>query len=78
MELAKEGRPKESTEGLQMAAREQALRTKSILCYIDKIEVSLLCRFCGEQEETMAHILSECKQLILNSTNNGDMMLLPK
>ena len=45
-----------------MAAQEQAPRTKSTLYHMEKTEVSPLCRLCGEQKETVAHIVSECKQ----------------
>ena len=54
---------KPATEGTIMAAQEQALRTKSIKHHIDKTDNSPLCRMCGEREETVAHIVSECSQL---------------
>ena len=57
------GNLKKATEGMLMAAQEQALRTKSIQYHIDKTEANPLCRLCGEREETVAHIVSECKQL---------------
>ena len=31
--------------------------------HIDKTDGNPLCRLCEEQEETVAHIVSECKQL---------------
>ena len=54
---------KRATEGMLMAAQEQALRTKSIKHYIDKTEVNPLCRLCGNRDETLAHIISECEIL---------------
>ena len=30
---------------------------------IDKEDISPICRLCGEREETLAHIVSECKTL---------------
>ena len=46
-----------------MAAQEQAIRTRSIRHYIDKESISPLCRLCGERDETVAHLVSECKTL---------------
>ena len=59
----KHGDLKRATEGMLMAAQEQALRTKSIKHYIDKTEVNPLCRLCGNRDETLAHIISECEIL---------------
>ena len=46
-----------------MAAQEQTIRTRSIQHRIDKVDISPLCRICGEREETVAHIVSECGKL---------------
>ena len=46
-----------------MAAQDQALRTKSIKRVIDKQNVSAKCRMCGEGDETVSHIVSECTKL---------------
>ena len=59
----KKGHLKKETEGLILAAQDQALRTNSIKCRIDKEEISPTCRMCKEKEETISHILSECKML---------------
>ena len=56
------GRLKE-TEGMIMAAQDQALRTNSIKRIIDKQNVSAKCRMCGVGDETVSHIVSECKKL---------------
>ena len=53
-----------------MAAREQALRTRNIRKVIDKEKISGMCRMCGEREETVAHIVSECKMLAQNEYKN--------
>ena len=60
--LRKSGIKKE-TEGLLMAAQEQAIRTKYIRKVIDKEDIDSKCRLCGERDETVAHILAECKML---------------
>ena len=49
------------TEGLLFAAQDQALRTNSVKSRIDKQDVSPSCRMCGEREETVGHIVAECK-----------------
>ena len=59
----KKGDVKKATEGTLMAAQEQAIRTRSIKHHIDKEIISPLCRICGEREETVGHLISECKNL---------------
>ena len=51
------------TEGLILAAQEQALRTNSIKHSIDKTSETTLCRLCGNSAETVKHIISGCKRL---------------
>ena len=62
----KKGYLKKETEGLIMAAQDQAIRTNWIRHNIDKEDISPLCRLCGEREETVSHIVSECKELAQN------------
>ena len=45
------------------AAQEQALRTNSVKCYIDKTSDSCLCKLCGNISETVWHIVSGCANL---------------
>ena len=59
----KRGILKKETEGLLTAAQDQALRTNSIKNRIDKEDVSPMCRLCAEREETVSHIVAECKKL---------------
>ena len=54
---------KKETEGLILAAQEQALRTNSIKHSIDKTSETPLCRLCGDTSETVRHIISGCKKL---------------
>ena len=54
---------KKATEGTIMAAQEQAIRTRMIRHTVDKENVSPLCRMCGERNETVAHLVSECTML---------------
>ena len=62
-EWLKRGKLKKETEGLLFAAQDQALRTNSVKNRIDKQDVSPSCRMCGEREETVGHIVAECKML---------------
>ena len=57
---------KKETEGLILAAQEQALRTNSIKHSIDKTSETPLCRLYGESTETVRHIVSRCKKLACN------------
>ena len=57
------GFSKKETEGLILAAQEQALTTKSIKHSIDKTSETPLCRLCGNSTETVRHIVSGCKRL---------------
>ena len=57
---------KKETEGLILAAQEQALRTNSIKHSVDKTSQTPLCRLCGESTETVWHIVSGCKKFAQN------------
>ena len=57
---------KKETEGLLLAAQEQALRVNWIERMIDKQDCSAKCRVCDERYETLANIVSECSQLAQN------------
>ena len=63
LECLKKSRLKKETEGMIMAAQDQALRTKSIKRIIDKQNVSAKCIMCREGDETVSHIVSECTNL---------------
>ena len=53
-----------------MTAQEQALSTRNIRKVIDKEKISGMCSMCGESEEIVAHIVSECKKLAQNEYKN--------
>ena len=59
----REGFLKTETEGMIFAAQEQAIRTNWIKKNIDKQDVSEKCRVCGERDESISHIIAECKKL---------------
>ena len=54
---------KKEREGLIFAVQEQALRTNWIRESIDGQEVSEKCRMCGERDESITHLIAECKKL---------------
>ena len=57
---------KKETEGLILAAQEQALRVNWIKRMIDIQGCSAKFRVCDERDETIPHIVSECSQLTQN------------
>ena len=59
----KNGQLKKETEGLIIAAQDQALRTNAIKYKIDKTGETPLCRVCKEKPETARHIVSACPKL---------------
>ena len=60
------GELKKETEGMIMAAQDQALRTRYIQRAIDKQNISAKCRKCNDKDETINHIASECPALAQN------------
>lgn len=54
------------TESLLCAAQEQALATKYLSSKIWKQGTDVKCCLCGEQNETIHHIVSGCKLLAAN------------
>ena len=53
---------KVQTEATTCVAQEQALRTNYAKNKIDKTSENPLCRMCCEREETVQHIICECKK----------------
>ena len=54
---------KKETEDLIFAAQEGALRTNCIRKNVDGQEVSEKCKMCGERDESITHLIAECKKL---------------
>ena len=57
------GNLKRETESLIIAAQVNAIRTNYIKAKIDKTQQNSKCRMCGERDETVNHIISECSKL---------------
>ena len=51
------------TESLLIAAQNNAIRTSYIKARIDKTQQNSRCRLCGERDETINHVISECSKL---------------
>ena len=62
----KKGNFKRETEFLLIIAQNNAIRTNHIKARIDKTQENSKCRLCGERDETINHIISECSILAQN------------
>ena len=54
---------KRETESFLIAAQDNAIRTNHIKARIDKTQQNSKCRLCGDRNETINHIISECSKL---------------
>ena len=59
----RKGNLKKETESLLIATRGNAIRTNHIKARIDKTQQNSKCRLCGDRDETINHIISECSKL---------------
>jgi len=59
----RKGNLKRETESLIIAAQDNAIRTNYIKAKIDKTQRNSKCRMCGDKDETINHIISECNKL---------------
>ena len=50
-------------ESFLIAAQDNAIRTNHIKARIDKMQQNSKCRLCGDRDETINHIISECSKL---------------
>ena len=51
------------TESLLIAAQDNTIRTNHIKARRDKTQQNSKCRLCGDRDETINHIISECSKL---------------
>ena len=51
------------TESLLIAAQDNAITTNHIKARIDKMQQNSKCRLCGDRDETINHIISQCRKL---------------
>ena len=59
----RKGNFKRETESLLIAAQDNHVRTNHIKARIDKTQQNSKCRLCGDRDETINHIISECSKL---------------
>ena len=59
----RKGNFKRETESLLMAAQNSAIKTNHIEARIDKTQQNSICRLCGDRDETINQIISECSKL---------------
>jgi hypothetical protein len=71
MAMVREENAKKETEGMILAAQNQALRTKWMRHHIDEeFEISPTRRICGLADETISHIVPECTPLAQKDYKN--------
>ena len=61
----RKGNFKRDTESLLIAAQNNAIRINHIKARIDKTQQNSKCGLCGDRDETINHIISECSKLAL-------------
>ena len=66
------GNLKRETESLQRAAQNNALRTNHIKARIDKPQQNSKYKLCGDRNETMNHIISDCRILAQKEDKTRD------
>ena len=66
----KKGYLKKETESTITAAQDQALCTNNMRKVVYGEDISPLCRMCGTEDETVAHIVSECPKLAQKEYKN--------
>ena len=59
----RKGNFKREKESLLIAAQDSAIRTNHIKTRIDKTQQNSKFRLCGDRDETINHIISECSKL---------------
>ena len=65
------GNFKRETEYLLIAAQKNAIRTNYIKARIDKTKQNRKCWLCGDRDETINHIISECTKLAQKEHKSG-------
>ena len=61
----RKGNFKRETELLLIAAQNNAIRTDHINARIDKTQQNSKCALCGDRDETINYLISECSKLAL-------------
>ena len=59
----RKGKLKRETESILISAQNNAIRTNNIKAKIDNTQQNSKCRLCGDWDETINHVISECSKL---------------
>ena len=59
----RKGNRKRESESFLIAAQNNAIRTNHIKARIDKTQQNSRCWLCGDRDEIISHIISECSKL---------------
>ena len=62
----RKGYPKRENDSLLIAAKNNTIKTNDFKVKIDKTQQNSKCRLCGDRDETINHIISECSKLERN------------
>ena len=62
LDMAKKKKLSEKKVSLLIAAPNNAIRTNHIKARIDQTHQNSKCRLCGDQDETINHMISECSK----------------
>ena len=63
MTWLRKGNFKKETEALLIAAQDSAIRTNHIKARIDRTQQNSNCKLCGDRDENINHIISDCSKL---------------
>ena len=66
----RQGNRKRETESLRIAAQNIAVRPSNIKVRIDKTQENSSSKLCGDRDETINLIISECSQLAQKSRHD--------
>ena len=67
----KKGNFKRETESLLIVAQNNAIRTNHIKTRNEKTQQNSKCKLCGDWDETINHIISECSKLAQKAYKTG-------
>ena len=68
----RKGNLRRESESLLIATQNNSIRTDYIKARIDKTQQNSKCRLCGNRDEMIHHIISECSKLTQKEYNTRD------
>ena len=76
LDMAKKRKLKNETESLLVAAQNNTIRTNYVQERIDKVQQNSRSKLCGNRGETINHIISECKVILIIFKENVVIFIL--